>query len=295
MSPVAHVVTAPHPPFEAAGGRLEVHQIPASRDNLVWLLVAPGTREAAVVDGPDAAGTLAYCEAHGLTLTTILNTHTHGDHVGINRDLARRGRLDGLRVVGPARAAAAVPGLTEPVDEGDAVDFGGVTGRVLLTEGHIDGHVSYLFEDALLCGDTLFAGGCGYLFDGPPAKMHQSLERLATLPGETRVCCAHEYTLDNLRFAWTVEPGNAALAARIGEVRAIRAAGGATVPSTIAVERATNPFLRHASGELRDNVAAAWPGRACETPEQIFTLTRALKDRRDYKAVPDEELPATKV
>ncbi|TNF32432.1 MAG: hydroxyacylglutathione hydrolase [Deltaproteobacteria bacterium] len=291
MSAVAHVVTRPHPPFAVAGGRLEVHQIPAARDNLVWLLVDPATGAAAAVDGPDAAGTVAYCEAHGLRLTAILNTHVHGDHVGINRELARQGRLAGLRVVGAASTAAAIPGLTEPVDEGDTVVFGGVAGRVMRTEGHVDGHLSYVFGDALFCGDTLFGAGCGYLFDGPPAKMHASLERLAALPGETRVCCAHEYTLDNLRFAWSVEPDNAALAARIVAARAVRAEGGATLPSTIALERDTNPFLRHGSATLRANVAAAWPGRPCETPEEIFTLTRALKDRKDYKALADADLP----
>lgn len=286
-----HVVTDPRAPFRVGGGRLEVHQIPAAQDNFVWLLVAPETGEAAAVDGPDAEGTLAYCAARELRLTTILNTHTHHDHIGINRDLARRGLLASLRVVGPARAAADVPGLTEPVDEGDRVQFAGVAGRVLLTEGHIDGHVSYVFDDLLLCGDTLFGAGCGYLFDGPPAAMHASLERLAALPGETHVCCAHEYTLDNLRFAWSVEPDNAALAERIRLARELRAAGGSTIPSTIALERATNPFLRHGSPTVRRNVAAAFPGEPCETPAQVFALTRALKDRKDYKALPDGDLP----
>lgn len=287
-----HVVIHPRAPFGAAAGRLEVHQIPAARDNLVWLLVEPETREAAVVDGPDAEGALARCAERGLRLTTILNTHTHHDHIGVNRDLARRGLLASLRVVGPARAAGDVPGITEPVDDGDEVVFAGVEGRVLLTEGHIDGHVSYVFGDVLLCGDTLFGAGCGYLFDGPPATMHASLERLAALPGETHVCCAHEYTLDNLRFAWSVEPDNAALAARIRAARATVAGGGSTIPSTIALERATNPFLRHGSATVRRNVAAAFPGEPCDTPAQVFTLTRALKDRRDYKTLPDEALPA---
>ena len=286
-----HAVTDPRAPFRVAGGRLEVHQIPAAQDNFVWLLVAPETGEAAAVDGPDAEGTLAYCAARELRLTTILNTHTHHDHIGINRDLARRGLLAALRVVGPARVAADVPGITEPVDEGDRVELAGVAGRVLLTEGHIDGHVSYVFDDLLLCGDTLFGAGCGYLFDGPPAAMHASLERLAALPGETHVCCAHEYTLDNLRFAWSVEPDNAALAERIRLAGELRAAGGSTIPSTIALERATNPFLRHGSPTLRRNVAAAFPGEPCETSAQVFALTRALKDRKDYKMLTDDALP----
>ncbi|MCA9640982.1 MAG: MBL fold metallo-hydrolase, partial [Myxococcales bacterium] len=157
-----HVVSQPTPPFKSHSGALEVHQIPAWQDNLIWL-IAYGNKQAAVVDGPEADAVLAYCEAHDLTLTTILNTHTHGDHVGINRALAERGLLDGVQVIGPARAAGDVPGLTRGVDDGDSVTLGEVTGQVWLTEGHINGHVSYIFEDLLFCGDTLFAAGCGYL------------------------------------------------------------------------------------------------------------------------------------
>lgn len=286
-----HVVTRPTAPFRTSDGALEIHQVPAWQDNLIWLAVCTETGEAAAVDGPEAGGALAYCESRGLSLTTILNTHTHGDHVGINRDLKRRGLLDDMRVFGPGRAAAGVPGLTDPVDEGDRVRIGGAEGRVLLTEGHIDGHVSYVFDDVLFCGDTLFAAGCGYLFDGPPEKMHASLTRLAELPAATRVCCAHEYTLDNLRFAWSVEPENPDLAERIRSVWAIRAEGGCAVPSTIAQERATNPFLRHGSAALSQRVAAAWPDRTLDSPAAIFAATRALKDRKDYRALGDGPLP----
>jgi len=269
---------------------MTVHQLPAWRDNLVWILSVGD--EAAVVDGPPVADqVLEYCAANGLRLTTILNTHTHGDHVGINRDLAKRGLLDGLAVVGPGRAAAQVPGLTVGVDDGDVVEFAGVAGRVLLTEGHIDGHVSYLFEDLLFCGDTLFGAGCGYLFDGPPQKMHASLSRLAELPEDTRVCCAHEYTEDNLRFAWTIEADNPALADRIRYTWAIRATGGSSVPSTIGLERATNPFLRHQSEGLVARVKAAMPDRDLASPASVFAATRALKDRKDYKTLTDADLP----
>ena len=239
-----HVVTHPGPPWRSPDGRLEIHPVPAWQDNIVWIAACVETGEAAAVDGPDAAAALAYCEAKGLRLTTILNTHTHMDHVGINHDLAGRGRLDALRVFGPRRAADAVPGLTDPVDEGDTVHVGRVEGRVLTTEGHIDGHVSFVFDHALFCGDTLFAAGCGYLFDGPPRKMYESLRRLVALPGATRVFCAHEYTEDNLRFAWSVEPDNEALADRIRRVFALRARGECSLPSTVEEERATNPFVR---------------------------------------------------
>ncbi len=286
-----HVVTKPTAPFLSASGSLEVHQVPAWRDNLVWLAVCTKTRHAAAVDGPEAQAVLAYCDAHDLTLTTILNTHTHMDHVGINHELARLGRLEGLRVFGPARKASDVPGLTDPVDDGASAEVGEVRFEVLLTEGHIDGHVSYVHEDVLFCGDTLFGAGCGKLFDGPPAKMHASLTRLMALDPATRVCCAHEYTEDNLRFAFSVEPDNEALAARIRDTWALRARGECSLPSTIGLERATNPFVRHASPTLRARVAAAWPDRALDAPVDVFAATRALKDRRDYASIPDADLP----
>lgn len=286
-----HVVTRPTPAFTSRCGRLSVHQVPVWIDNLVWLLVCNETGETAVVDGPEAGPVLDYCQAQGLRLTTVLNTHTHGDHIGINRDLQRRGLLDGMTVVGPARRAADVPGLTRGVDEGDLARVGAVEGRVMLTEGHLDGHISFVFDDLLLCGDTLFAGGCGRLFDGPPAKMHDSLQRLAAVDEDAWVCCAHEYTQDNLRFAWSLEPGNAALAERIRQVWALRAEGGCTVPSRLEVERQTNPFLRTDAPELVASVRAALPDAPLGGALEVFTATRRLKDLGAYKARGDEGLP----
>lgn len=288
---MAHVVSRPTPPFLAMDGALAVHQVPAATDNLVWIAVCTATGGAAAVDGPGAAEALAYAEAHGLRLRTILNTHTHRDHVGINADLQRSGQLAGWRVVGPAKVAGDVPGITERVDDGDDVQLGALTGRVLLTEGHIDGHISYVFGDVLFCGDTLFAGGCGYLFDGPPAKMYRSLMRLAALPGDTRVCCAHEYTKENLRFAWSVEPDNAALAERIRRVWAVRAEGGCAVPSTIEEERATNPFLRPGSPSLVAAVSRALPDHDTSTYGGVFAATRVLKDTRAHEQIADDGLP----
>lgn len=283
-----HVVTQPMEPVVCLGGRLRLHQVPAATDNLVWIAECTATGEAAVVDGPDAEAALAYAERHGIRLGTVWNTHTHGDHVGINRDLQRRGRLDRMRVVGPARVADDVPGITDPVDEGDEVRLGELVARVLLTEGHLDGHVSFALvgeSGVVFCGDTLFAGGCGYLFSGPPAKMFDSLMRLAALPADTRVCCAHEYTQDNLRFAWSVEPDNEALAERIRRVWALRAEGRCAVPSTIDEERATNPFLRPGSATIRANVGV--DGGFAD----VFAATRALKDQKAYKATGDDVLP----
>lgn len=288
---MAHVVTRPTEPFRTSDGALEIHQVPAWQDNLIWLVVCTKTGRAAAVDGPMAGGVLEYCAERGLSLTAIINTHTHGDHIGINADLKGRGLLDDMRVVGPKLAAKSVPGITEPVSDGDEVAFGEAVGRVMLTEGHINGHVSYVFDDVLFCGDTMFGAGCGYLFDGPPAKMKESLTRLAALDPKTRVCCAHEYTEDNLRFAWSVEPDNDALAERIQRTWAIRADGGCSVPSTIADERATNPFVRHDSATLCANVAKAMPDRSLDDPAQIFAATRALKDRKDYRKLSDDDLP----
>ena len=161
----------------------------------------------------------------------------------------------------------------------------------MLTEGHINGHISYLFDDVLFCGDTLFTGGCGYLFDGPPSKMLRSLELLGKLPWETRVCCGHEYTQDNLRFAWSVEPDNEALAQRIRDVWSLRTKGQSAVPSTIGMEKTTNPFMRHHSESLQRRVAQAMPDAALDSPVAIFAATRELKNRKEYLAITDSELP----
>lgn len=288
---MAHVVTRPHAPFTTGDGALTIHQIPSLRDNLIWLLQCNKTGVAAVVDGPEAGPLLAYCEAQGIALSTVFNTHTHPDHIGVNLELAKRGLLAGMRVVGSAAQRTNVPGITETVQGGDNISLGAARGRVLSTEGHVDGHVSYVFDDVVFCGDTMFSAGCGYLFDGPPAKMHDSLTRLAALPEHTRVCCAHEYTEDNLRFAWSVDAGNEALAQRIRDVWALRAEGGCTIPTTIGIERATNPFLRHAEPSLVARLREAWPDRPLSSAAEIFAATRALKDRKDYQAQGDDRLP----
>lgn len=286
-----HVVTLPAPPLRSSSGRLEIHLVPVWQDNLVWLILPADSDEAWAVDGPEAGPVLSACSALGRRLTGVLNTHTHHDHIGINRDLHERGALSAMQVVGSRRPADPIPGQTRAVDRGDRVEIGGVEGRVLLTEGHQDGHVSYLFEDLLFCGDTLFTGGCGYLFDGPPAAMFDSLLRLAEIPGSTRVCCAHEYTQDNLRFAWMLEPDNAALADRIQKVWERRAEGACVVPSTIEEERATNPFLRPGSPRLIREIGERMPEADLSTPLGVFTAARRLKDRKDHRKLTDDDLP----
>jgi hydroxyacylglutathione hydrolase len=289
-----HCVTQSIKPFKSASGNLTIHQVPAWQDNFVWLIQYNDAGDVVTVDGPDAENTLAYCEKNGLTIRGIFNTHTHPDHIGINRDLEKRGMLNGLRVVGCGARANDVPGITERVGDGDTLALGEVEGKVILSEGHIDGHIAFLFDDVLFCGDALFAGGCGYLFDGPPKKMYETLERFGKLSPETRVCCAHEYTQDNLTFAWSVEPGNLLLEERIKQVWAVRSKGGATVPSTIGAELATNPFMRTDSSELRAALEKAAPDTDFDDPADVFAATRALKDSKHYRENLPVPLPVAK-
>jgi len=286
-----HVVTRLSEPLRAGSGGFTVHMVPAWRDNLVWLLTPEGSDTAYAVDGPEAEAVIRACDRLGRRLAGILTTHTHPDHIGLHRDLAKAGRLDGLRVFGAADSPNPIPGLTHPVEAGDTVSIEGIAVRVLRTEGHQNAHMSYLADDVLFCGDTLFAGGCGYLFDGPPQAMFDSLLRLAALPGDTHVCCAHEYTQDNLKFAWMIEPDNAALGERIRRVWALRAEGRCTIPSTIEEERSTNPFLRPGSPRLQAELAARLPDADLSSHAAIFAATRQLKDRKDHSALSDAELP----
>ncbi len=223
---------------------LEVVQVPVLSDNYVYLIHAGG--ETAVVDPAVAEPVLAAAAARGWIIGQVLNTHWHPDHVGANLAIKA---ATGARITGPAGEAAKIPGLDRAVADGDTVQVGGVAGRVIDVPGHTAGHNAYYFADAaaLFCGDTLFALGCGRLFEGTPAQMSASLARLMALPDATAVYCAHEYTQANARFAVTVEADNADLAARVVAIDAARAQGRPTVPSTIGLERATNPFVRAGS------------------------------------------------
>ena len=277
-----HCVQKPTPPFQSQCKKLRIHQVPAAQDNLVWLIEYEQGFVAAV-DGPSAKEVLAYCEEHQLKLTTIINTHTHGDHIGINRDLQRRGILHEMRVIGADMRASEIPGISERVKDGDTVCIGQVEGKAFLTEGHINGHISYVFSDLLFCGDTLFTGGCGYLFDGPPSKMHFSLQRLSSLPDHTKVCCAHEYTVDNLQFALSVEPNNPLLQKRYQQTLKICKQGGTVVPSTLKEERETNPFIRTDSQELQNTLKGFYPDLPLHDPIEIFTYCREHKNRKLYR------------
>lgn len=258
---------------------MDVVPIPQLQDNYAYLIVDPGTGDAAVVDCAEAGPVLAEVQRRGVRLRTVLATHHHYDHVGGNDDL--RAALPDVRIYGSSEDAPRIPGITNPVSDGDAVAVGSLEGRVVFIPAHTSGHVAYHFPaaQAVFTGDTLFAAGCGRLFEGDAAQMKASLGRLAGLPEQTRVYCGHEYTQKNLEFAAILEPGNAAVADKLAAVRLLRAAGKPTVPSTIADEKATNPFLRVGSPELVSSVRAKVPGLASNDPVAVFAAVRALKDR----------------
>ena len=222
--------------------------LPAFTDNYIWML-HDGAR-AVVVDPGDAAPVHQALDESGLELAAILVTHHHADHIdGVN---ALRARLRGP-VYGPARET--IPTPCEPLREGQQIEVLGLRFKVLDVPGHTAGHIAYAQLDEpiaplLFCGDTLFSGGCGRLFEGTPAQMSHSLAKFAALPGDSRVCCTHEYTLSNLRFALAAEPGNAALAAYQVRCIALREAGQPTLPSSIGLELAINPFLRCTEPEV---------------------------------------------
>ncbi|MET3825165.1 hydroxyacylglutathione hydrolase [Sphingomonas sp. PvP055] len=226
---------------------LEIVCVPALSDNYVWLIHDTVSNETVVVDPSEAEPVLAAAEQRGWTISQIWNTHWHGDHTGGNAAI----KALGATVSGPSAEADRIPTLDYGLREGDSVRIGAHVARVIETPGHTAGHIVFhMADDALLfSGDTLFAMGCGRLFEGTAAQMFTNMQRLADLPRDTVVYCAHEYTASNGRFAVVAEPDNAAVAERMRDVDAKRAAGQPTVPTTIALEQATNPFLRASSAE----------------------------------------------
>lgn len=228
---------------------LDIVRIPALSDNYIWLVHDPASGETMVVDPAQAEPVLAESEARDWRISAIWNTHWHPDHTGGNAAIKA---ATGCTVIAPADEAAKIPTADRLVGEGDVVKLGDHAATVMEVPAHTAGHIAYHFAEdaAVFVGDTLFAMGCGRLFEGTPAQMFANMQRLGALPPETQVYCAHEYTQSNGRYAVIAEPDNVAILERMAEVDRARAAGEATVPTTIALERATNPFLRASSIEM---------------------------------------------
>ena len=254
---------------------LSISPLPAFSDNYLWLLNRG--RQAVVVDPGDAEPVLKALASRQLQLDAILVTHHHGDHVGGVEKLRSH---TGATVYGPRRER--IEGVDVAVAEGDRVTVLDTDFTVIEVPGHTAGHIAY-FSDALdppvlFCGDTLFGCGCGRLFEGTPAQMLGSLDRLASLPGATRVYCAHEYTLANIRFALAVEPGNSELKQRAHDAKAQRERGEPTLPSTIGLELQTNPFMRSDSDAVRDAAITHAGASAVRSRTDVFATLRAWKN-----------------
>jgi hydroxyacylglutathione hydrolase len=255
---------------------MQVEIVPCLEDNYAYLLTSPGSKQALVVDASEAAPVRRALERSGLTLAGIFSTHHHVDHVGGNEELARL--YPGLKIFGFAGDRGRLPGLTDGLDDGQRVEVAGLEFRAMHIPGHTLGAVAFNVENAVFTGDTLFVAGCGRLFEGTAEQMYSSLnERLASLPDSTQVFCGHEYTAKNLEFAAHMEPGNRAVREKAERVARLRAEGKPTVPSTLAEERATNPFLRVNSAEILQQVAGDLSGD--HSPGAVLGAVRRAKDR----------------
>ena len=263
---------APSPSSAAnPGGLWQVEAVPAFEDNYLWVL--HDGQQALVVDPGDAAVITRFLETRHLTLRGMLLTHHHADHLG--GVTALQDRFGAVDVFGPADER--IPQRTRTVSDGETLTLAAGAFQVLAVPGHTRSHVAYTWRDRLFCGDTLFALGCGRLFEGTPAELHHSLMRLANLPGEWWVHCAHEYTLANLAFALAVDGDNGALQKRGVQERARRQVGRATVPSLLSAERATNPFLRCDQTAVRA-AAEARAGQPLASPVEVLGTLRAWKN-----------------
>jgi len=256
---------------------MQVIRLSALSDNYIFLLHDPQRHIAAVVDPAEAESVLKQLQDMQADLVAIFNTHHHGDHVGGNRRLIQQ--FPAVKVYGGAEDRGRIPGQQVFLEDGSRVEFGNRVAEVFFVPGHTRAHIAYYFPPVesgdfgeLFCGDTLFAGGCGRLFEGTPAQMVDSLSKLQALPDNTRVWCAHEYTLKNLQFALTVDGSNTDLQTRYTQVQASRSRGDATIPSILGVEKLTNPFLCYDTPALQ---AAVKSNQAVQT----FARLRGMKDQ----------------
>lgn len=254
---------------------IEVDVVPCLKDNYAYVVRLVGADIAVVVDVSEAGPVLAALERLGCDLVGVLSTHHHHDHVGGNEEVARR--YPGLKIYGHVSDKGRIPGQTEFLEHGDEFDVADMHFSVQHIPGHTLGAIAYIVDDAVFTGDTLFGAGCGRLFEGTPAMMYASLnEKLGKLPGETRVYCGHEYTVNNLRFAAHVEPHNPAIKKRAAIAASLREQNKPTVPSTLADEHATNPFMRCDSPEIQAAVAKQLSGE--RSPIAVLGAIRAMKD-----------------
>jgi hydroxyacylglutathione hydrolase len=258
-----------------SAGMFKITAIPAFQDNYIWGLSHNG--QAALIDPGDAAPALAWLRREDLRLERVLVTHHHQDHQGGVSGLLER--FPDVIVFGPGDES--ITGLTHPLSGGERLRILETEVEVLRTAGHTRGHLAYLArdaaaDDALFCGDALFGAGCGRLFEGTPAQMFAALQKIALLPDVARIFCAHEYTLQNLPFAAMIEPDNPAIKARVTASRKLRQAGQVTVPSRLALEKATNPFLRCAEPAVQARAREKDPNAT--TPEAVFAVLRAWRD-----------------
>jgi hydroxyacylglutathione hydrolase len=253
---------------------LDILLLPVLTDNYIYLLHEPVSGATAVVDPAIAEPVLAVLQENGWQLDYIFNTHHHSDHVGGNLQLKQ---ATGCQIVGAVADQTRIPGIDIALNDGECIQLGNQTLQVIATPGHTSGHIVYYCAEsrALFCGDTLFSLGCGRLFEGSAEQMWHSLLKLKALPGATRIYCAHEYTQANGQFALSLEADNQDLQQRLADVEVLRANNQPTLPSTIALEMATNPFLREDSVSLREAISA----RPDDSPIAVFAKIRKLKDQ----------------
>lgn len=256
---------------------MKIITIPVLSDNYAYLVIDEATNEAGVVDPSEAGPVAEAVKREGVNFTTIINTHHHWDHVGGNKELVQE--YPNLRVYGHKRDETRTPCISHMVDEGDTVSIGNLEGRFLFIPCHTSGHVAVHFaaEKVAFTGDTLFVAGCGRLFEGTAADMHNNMLKLSALPEDTRIYPGHEYTIKNLEFALTLEPNNAAVAAKLHWAQEARANNQPTIPSTVAEEKTINPFIRVDSQELRATITKQFPSLRLDDVT-VLERTRYLKD-----------------